>query len=167
MHIIGRVEETAGDAPHETAGGFQRLLQCYMQLGRTGAPRSTLSPAMTSPSPTIRYTKRLADKILVAFHHACDQRSYRVAWQLLHVLEVMAMRKSFIPADARRIRQSLVAAHERLWQFEIWRMAGAWGCSPGKAKAFDADAGSTRVTILRDLRASPLTRMDNGACYAL
>jgi hypothetical protein len=133
MHIIGRVEETAGDAPHETAGGFQRLLQCYMQLGRTGAPRSTLSPAMTSPSPTIRYTKRLADKILVAFHHACDQRSYWVAWQLLHVLEVMAMRKSFIPADARRIRQSLVAAHEWLWQLRNPENGGGLGVQSRKS----------------------------------
>jgi hypothetical protein len=83
----------------------------------TNACASTaLGPRMPPPSPTIRYTKRLADKILVAFHQACDQGSHTVAWDLLHVLEFMAMRKSFIPADDRRIRQSLVAAHERLWQ---------------------------------------------------
>jgi hypothetical protein len=82
---------------------------------------------MTSPSPTIRYTKRLADKILVAFHQACDQGSHTVAWDLLHVLEVMATRKSFIPAEARRIRQSLVAAHERLWQLRNPENGGGAG----------------------------------------
>jgi hypothetical protein len=57
----------------------------------------------------------LADKILIAFHQACDQQTYQVAWQLLQVLEILAMRQSFIPTDARPIQQSLVAAHERLW----------------------------------------------------
>jgi hypothetical protein len=71
-----------------------------------------VSLGMASRSPT---TKPLADKILIAFHQACDQQSYPVAWELLLVLEIVAMRVSFISADARRIQQSLVAAHERLW----------------------------------------------------
>ena len=31
-----------------------------------------------------RYSRRLSDKILIAFHHACDQSDFEVAEQLLH-----------------------------------------------------------------------------------
>ena len=63
-----------------------------------------------------RYSRRLSDKILIAFHHACDQADYEVAEQLLHVLEMMLTRRP-LSADGTRRRnmESLVAAHERLW----------------------------------------------------
>jgi hypothetical protein len=64
-----------------------------------------------------RYTRRLSDKILLAFHHACDQRDIEVAWELLNVLEAMAKRTPILPGgNDRRAKESLVAAHERLWQ---------------------------------------------------
>ncbi len=60
-----------------------------------------------------RYTRRLSDKIVIAFHQACDEGDYEVAAQLLEVLETIARRQ----ADGidRRARDSLIAAHERLW----------------------------------------------------
>ena len=63
-----------------------------------------------------RHTRRLPDKILIAFHHACDVKDLEVAEQLLRVLEVMVTRRP-APADGQRRRsmESLVAAHERLW----------------------------------------------------
>jgi hypothetical protein len=63
-----------------------------------------------------RYSRRLSDKILIAFHHACDQADYEIAEQLLHILENMLTRRT-VPADANRRKsiESLVAAHERLW----------------------------------------------------
>jgi ankyrin repeat protein len=63
-----------------------------------------------------RYSRRLSDKILIAFHHACDQGDYEIAEQLLHILENMLTRRT-MPADANRRKsiESLVAAHERLW----------------------------------------------------
>ncbi len=63
-----------------------------------------------------RYTRRLSDKILIAFHHACDQADFEVAEQLLHILEMMLTRRP-LAADGTRRRnmESLVAAHERLW----------------------------------------------------
>ena len=64
-----------------------------------------------------RYTRRLSDKILVAFHSACDQADCEVAEQLLHVLEMMLTRRPLNPDGTRRRNmESLVAAHERLWQ---------------------------------------------------
>lgn len=69
-----------------------------------------------SPSFTQRYSRRLSDKILIAFHHACDQGDYEVAEQLLRVLEYMLARPAASPdGNRRRTIESLVAAHERLW----------------------------------------------------
>ncbi len=65
---------------------------------------------------TPRYSRRLSDKILIAFHHACDQGDYEVAEQLLRVLEYMLARPEASPdGNRRRTIESLVAAHERLW----------------------------------------------------
>ncbi len=63
-----------------------------------------------------RYSRRLSDKILIAFHHACDQADFEVAEQLLHILETMLNRRPQHPdGNRRRTIESLVAAHERLW----------------------------------------------------
>lgn len=63
-----------------------------------------------------RYTRRLSDKILIAFHHACDQADYEVAEQLLRILELMLTRRPLNPdANRRRSIETLVAAYERLW----------------------------------------------------
>jgi hypothetical protein len=63
-----------------------------------------------------RYTRRLSDKILIAFHHACDQADFEVAEQLLQILDMMLTRRPLTPDGSRRRNmESLVAAHERLW----------------------------------------------------
>lgn len=63
-----------------------------------------------------RYTRRLSDKILIAFHHACDQADFEVAESLLQVLEMMVTRRPLTPdGTRRRSMESLAAAHERLW----------------------------------------------------
>ena len=63
-----------------------------------------------------RYSRRLYDKVLIAFHHACDQGDFEVAEQLLHILEMMLTRRPLTPDGTRRRNmESLVAAHERLW----------------------------------------------------
>ncbi len=66
--------------------------------------------------PGIRQGRRLSDKILVAFHQACDQSDFEVAEQLLRVLEMMLTRRPVTPdTNRRRNIETLVAAHERLW----------------------------------------------------
>jgi hypothetical protein len=63
-----------------------------------------------------RYSRRLSDKILIAFHHACDQADFDVAEQLLRILENLLTRRPYTPdGNRRRSIESLVAAHERLW----------------------------------------------------
>lgn len=64
----------------------------------------------------VRYSRRLSDKILIAFHHACDQDDYEIAKQLLTILEMTLNRRPAVPdANRRKSIESLVAAHERLW----------------------------------------------------
>ncbi|MGH7069265.1 MAG: hypothetical protein ACREFO_04545 [Acetobacteraceae bacterium] len=81
---------------------------------RTKSNDATIADAPGAAPP--RYTRRLSDKILVAFHQACDQADLEVAEQLLRVLELMLTRKPAMPDhQRRRSMQGLVAAHERLW----------------------------------------------------
>jgi hypothetical protein len=72
--------------------------------------------AIKSDKTQSRYSRRLSDKILIAFHHACDQDDYEIAEQLLVILEHMLTRRSpNSDANRRKSIESLVAAHERLW----------------------------------------------------
>ncbi|MES2713078.1 MAG: hypothetical protein V4653_15975 [Pseudomonadota bacterium] len=72
-----------------------------------------------SGSQPPRHTRRLSDKILIAFHHACDQADYEVAEDLLRILETMLTRRPTAPdGNRRRNIESLVAAHERLWMLK-------------------------------------------------
>ncbi len=67
-------------------------------------------------TPLRRHTRRLEDKLLVAFHHACDVSDIEVARHVLQVLELMLSRKPSQPdPNRRRNMEGLVAAHERLW----------------------------------------------------
>lgn len=71
------------------------------ESGGTGAPR---------------HSRRLSDKVLIAFHHACDTSDLEVAESLLKVLETILTRRPLTPdTNRRRNMESLVAAHERLW----------------------------------------------------
>jgi hypothetical protein len=72
------------------------------------------SPGQDSTTATRpRFARRLSDKVLLAFHQACDQSDFEVADDLLDVLEFMAKRTE--PGRDRRSEESLIAAHERLW----------------------------------------------------
>jgi hypothetical protein len=77
------------------------------QPGRDGGRTAAAPP---------RHTRRLSDKILIAFHHACDQGDFEVAEELLRILEMMLTRRPVAPdVNRRKNMESLVAAHERLW----------------------------------------------------
>ena len=59
----------------------------------------------------------LSDQILSAFHQACDEADYQVADHLLRTLEMMLTRQQVgAGTNDRRNIDSLVEAHERLWQ---------------------------------------------------
>lgn len=74
------------------------------------------SAALQPGAPLRRHTRRLEDKLLVAFHHACDVSDIEVARHVLQVLELMLARKPVQPdPNRRRNMEGLVAAHERLW----------------------------------------------------
>lgn len=63
-----------------------------------------------------RHTRRLSDRVLTAFHAACDEGDLGVAESLLQILEMMLARRPPVPGSTRRrSMEGLVAAHERLW----------------------------------------------------
>jgi hypothetical protein len=77
--------------------------------------------AMANTAPHKRHVRRrLSDKILIAFHQACDQADLEVAERLLSILDTMttAMRlpRAQRGTERRRVQANVVAAHERLWQ---------------------------------------------------
>ncbi len=60
--------------------------------------------------------RRLSDRIMTAFHAACDHRELEVAEHLLAILEFMLERAPPGGRPEARVNvQPLVAAHERLW----------------------------------------------------
>ena len=68
--------------------------------------------------PQRRHSRRLSDKILIAFEHACDHKKYEVASQLLQVLEFLLTRDTAEVsqvAERRKNIESLVDAHKHLW----------------------------------------------------
>lgn len=70
----------------------------------------------TTPTGLPRHTRRLSDKVLVAFHHACDTADLEIAEHLLSTLEIMLTRRpTHADGNRRRSIEGLVAAHERLW----------------------------------------------------
>jgi hypothetical protein len=77
-------------------------------------------PLSIHAATTSRKTRRLSDKILTAFHQACDQADLEVAEHLLNTLDTMttAQRRARAPrgSERRRSQGTVVAAHERLWQ---------------------------------------------------
>jgi hypothetical protein len=62
--------------------------------------------------------RRLSDKVLVAFHQACDQADVEVAHDLLGVLELMLTKTQLGGNNRRRYLDTLVAAYERLWHIK-------------------------------------------------
>lgn len=70
----------------------------------------------SAPNGLPRHTRRLSDKVLVAFHHACDTSDLEIAEHLLNILEIMLTRRpTHADGNRRRSIEGLVAAHERLW----------------------------------------------------
>jgi hypothetical protein len=68
------------------------------------------------PPKIPRHTRRLSDKIFVAFHQACDTIELDVAEQLLEILEkMMSKRHTANEGNRRHNMDNLVAAFERLW----------------------------------------------------
>lgn len=66
--------------------------------------------------PARRHARRLEDKLLIAFHHACDVNDLEVAGHVLRVLELMLSRRVSSGDNARRRNmENLVAAYERIW----------------------------------------------------
>jgi hypothetical protein len=73
-------------------------------------------PATTE---ALKYGRRLSDKLLVAFHHACDTRDVRTAEELIVILDRLAKGPGFTKdQDRRKAGETLVDANYRLWDLK-------------------------------------------------
>lgn len=61
------------------------------------------------------FGRRLNDRVLLAFHQACEQQDVEVARRLLDVLDFMWLRDVDAPWGRRRNVNYLVPARERFW----------------------------------------------------
>ena len=84
------------------------------QAFTVAAEAATAGPGASVKLP--RHTRKLFDKLLISFHHACDDGDLEVAVSLLPILEMMTTRRPRVDETTRRrSMEGLVAAHERLW----------------------------------------------------
>lgn len=73
-------------------------------------------PIIPPSTGEVRHNRRLFDKVVLAFHHACDVNDQVVAGGLLALLDTMATRPARLhDGNRRKTVESLVAAHHRLW----------------------------------------------------
>ena len=68
-----------------------------------------------------RHTRRrLSDKILIAFHQACDQADLEVAERLVSILDTMTgtmrLPRAQRGSERPRVQENVVAAHGRHWR---------------------------------------------------
>jgi hypothetical protein len=63
-----------------------------------------------------RQVRRLAEKVMAAFDHACDQGNLHIAEQLLQVMERLATRASTVGTDRRFVMERVLDGRQRIWQ---------------------------------------------------
>jgi hypothetical protein len=103
--------------------GFARQIKSVrypfrQRASRMSATDPEIDPDADSGGPP-RYRRRLSDKVLIAFHQACDQHDLEVAEQLLGVLDLTMSRRPLARGgNQRRAGEGLVAAYERLWHLK-------------------------------------------------
>ena len=87
---------------------------------------ATVSRALGVQTGTApRQSRRLPERILVAAHQACDLGDLDIAAQLLSILEtVIGQRSGSVDPGRRRVMESLIAAHQRLWHLRHGEATG-------------------------------------------
>jgi hypothetical protein len=90
---------------------------CQYGIGRRARTAvKIMSDAVPDQKARAERRRRLSDRVLVAFHSACDQVDLKVAAGLFDILEFMVKRA--LPErrlERRANAQPLVAVHEPLW----------------------------------------------------
>jgi hypothetical protein len=67
------------------------------------------------PGEKTRFTRRLSDKVLMAFEQACHENDSEAARDLLAIYEGLVRAKS-ASHERRKSIDLLVSAHEQLWR---------------------------------------------------
>jgi hypothetical protein len=117
FHRFG-VASSAPDAVVAAERAAEELSETYPRLSAEVSIASIKASqaGATSALPLPLFSRRIFDKVLTAFHVACDQSDMDVAMALLVIAETLAAHRC-VPQDGRRRRvmEQLIAAHERRW----------------------------------------------------
>ncbi len=98
--------------PHFPCYTFESVTQ----MDDSGWDETQGSPATAE---ALRYGRRLTDKILIAFHHACGTADISTAEDLLGALgRLIARPVAAISYDRRRVVETLADANYRLWDLK-------------------------------------------------
>src|ERR1700722_798475 len=91
-----------------------------------------MNGSLSTNASSTRYTRRLSDHVLIAFHHACDQGEIEVARRLLEVLEFIVRR----PQEDQVVES---VAQRKAW----WRHMS--GCGRYNTKKHPLSASTARI----------------------
>lgn len=95
----------------------QSRAQDVHPVGQDRTPTDEGGRAPQAAGPPGPRRRRLSDKLLVAFHQACDHGELQIAAELLRILESVVDRPApHVVRNRRQMVESLVAAHHRLWE---------------------------------------------------
>lgn len=61
------------------------------------------------------FQRRLTDKLLIIINHACKVGELEIAQNVLLILDELLERPDIHLKDRRKLSESMVMAHERLW----------------------------------------------------
>jgi len=82
--------------------------------------------ASPATAEALKYGRRLTDKILIAFHHACDKQDILAAEDLLWTLDRLIARPVLTEGpDRRKIVETFVDANYRLGDIKRHAARGA------------------------------------------
>ena len=113
----------------------------------SGLPTAIAGGAAGLAGGAPRQNRRLPERILVAAHQACDLGDLDVAAQLLSILETVIGQtrgRPRAPVDParRRVMESLIAAHQRLWHLRHADASTPESTTPGSTTAGSTALGS-------------------------
>jgi hypothetical protein len=92
-----------------------------MVVKRLRLPTREPSPSLYGIRVSVRRQRRLSDKVLVAFHTACDEGAVEIAGLLLKQMVQLIHRPPLLPTGLdRRRTEGLAGPAERLANLLLW-----------------------------------------------
>ena len=104
---------------YEDLPGSNEALTESLEIEPRISQKYLSAPPKSSGQDKLKFNRRCSDKVLGAFHKACDDSDIGVASSLIKIVELMIERTRTQARFERRVNlEKFVAAHERLWHLK-------------------------------------------------